>query len=256
MCLASFLASDTWQALTHGEDVNLFYINEDVLFSPCMLSRLNASRIWYNHNLDVTQALSGRQGWWWNTPFSSNGTSLREAMAQMFSDAYGLMAERVRQRLQGGSNVYPASQGDVYYIPSHLLKRFTDLAHQAFAHYIMNEVAVSNILGLIQDETNGVSLVPVVVGWYERPCMTNAVVQMFSLDSSIVCSKELRECFGPKTSGPTLPESLRENFTDLCQHSNNSVFAVHAFKLSDNSLAAPWLVWWQSRRCLPSLSHM
>jgi hypothetical protein len=44
-CLAGFLASDTRQSLTQGDSVGLLYINDDVVFDPCAVNRLNAGKV-------------------------------------------------------------------------------------------------------------------------------------------------------------------------------------------------------------------
>lgn len=229
-CLAGFLASDHWQSIRLGDEVGLFYINDDLVFSPCMLSTLNASRLWYEG--PYTIRLSDAQNWWWTSKFGQGNTTLKEATGQALQQAHGLMAERVRERLDGGDLVFGNLQADVFYVPARFHGLFIDFAQQLHAHYIMTEIAVPIIMGLLQDPDHGVDYISMWFAWSdeERTCTLESLGETLPLKHNMDCAAVSR--------------CLHRNSTSPCQ-----VAVLHPLKMSDKVAATHWLHWWQTQQC-------
>ena len=49
-------------------------------------------------------------------------------------------------------SVYGSSTQDIYFIPKHLLHKFTELAEMFFHHEVFSEIAIATILSCIQED--------------------------------------------------------------------------------------------------------
>lgn len=235
VCLADFLTSDAWSITAGPGNVGVFYTNDDVVFSPCMLSGLNRTKIWYDSPLINPKVLKKESAWHWGEKFASiHNSSLKKATIAALQQSYGLMGERVQERLQGGELFYSQGQADVFYLPAQFLLGFATMAQQMHAHRIITEVAVPNILGLLKGELSDSETVPVVFAWVgsDRTCLVDTVSKSLPLEHNISCHAV--RCVGL-------------NASNVC--SLPGIFAVHPYKLSNPSVASRWLTWWKSQAC-------
>jgi hypothetical protein len=236
-CLAGFLASDTWQSLTQGDTVGLLYINDDVVFDPCAVAHLDASKVWYGDSdtpnwRNKTLLVSNATGWHWGMKFGPN--TLKNSTAHALNMAYGLLSQRVQQRLKHGTHMFTQGQADAFYVPGHLYRMFSDFAHQLHAQYLISEVAVPNILGLIHDEDDGFEEVLVVMAWTREDCAAVVKTILEKLPANDMLSCKLLQMQVTKARGACTGKSM---------------FALHAYKMSDTAAAVHWLAWWLAQDC-------
>jgi hypothetical protein len=235
-CLAGFLASDTWLSLTQGDNVGLLYINDDVVFDPCAVASLDTGKVWYGDSGTVnwrntTLPVSNATGWHWGVAFGP--TPLVNATEQALKSAYGLLGQRVQQRLKHGTHMFTQGQADVFYVPGHLHRMFSDFAHQLHAQYLISEVAIPNILGLIHDADNGFEEVVVVMTWTQQTRATLLKTILEDLPANDMLSCELLQVTQARGACPA----------------GKRIFAVHAYKMSNTAAAVHWLAWWMAQDC-------
>lgn len=213
-------------------NLNMLYINDDVVWSPCMLARLNFSNAWYSDPLNATVDLATLPDGWahWSADHSGRGSTTLSAIKTAFLTAWGSTAAQAHQLVSNGS-VVPPAQGDFYYVPARLQPAFTQLAHHFQSHYVISEVAIRSALGLLP----GADLVPFAMAWDgARACIDASIKSVLPLGSSI--SRNATAHCGCAMAAPW-------------QQGVGGVLALHPIKLSNPQLASWWMRWWLSQCC-------
>jgi hypothetical protein len=132
--------------------------------------------------------------------------------------------------------MFMKGQADVFYVPGHLHRMFSDFAHQLHAHYLISEVAVPNILGLIHDEAGGLEEVFVLMAWTkkERAGIVSTILQELPATDMVSCK---------------LLQTHIKWARGACMRGGKSMFALHPYKLSNTAAAVHWLAWWLAQEC-------
>lgn len=251
MCFAGFLASDEWKSVDGQGNVGVLYINDDVFFSPCMLTGLNSTRIWYNKALDQHGSLKAEQGWLWGNIYGRHTSSLKNATILALQRSYGLMGKRVQEQLQGGALHYGSGQADIFYLPARFHRPFISMAHQMHAQRVITEVAVPNMLGLLKAQRDDSEVVEMAFSWgdAERKCLVNGLFDILPQGGDLNCTSvqpcapqgQAAFCVHAHCDASVYPQDA------TCKSA--SMFAVHPFKLSHTQVASHWLRWWASQGC-------
>jgi hypothetical protein len=234
-CAAGAIAMDSWGSGVLGTP-GMFYINDDIIFSPCMLSKSNSNNIWYTSTLNSTIAAGARKGWRWPVRHSAMNSTVSEALQQAIDQAYGLMAQRKAAYLKNGANSFNFGQADMFYLPARFQKQYISMAHQMRAQYVISEAAVPNILGLLKTQPADVE--PFSFSWAwgdERTCLNKQRTAVMPLRSSL--------------NATVIQECVKEYVYTEQQSHKDGFFALHPVKLSDETIAQHWIDWWRSHSC-------
>jgi hypothetical protein len=230
-----------WRPDRGMEMANMFYINDDVVFSPCMAQRLNHTKIWYPSNLTdrtnftATRALSW-PGWWWDTDVTGRGLTTRQAITNAFGSAWGKMASLVAGRVQPVQVTHNNNQGDMYFVPARHMQMFSKLAAHFQSHWVMSEAAVPNVLSLIIEGPKEVEVVGLATAWGGGvECFDEGIKQVLPLGADISQAR-VRAC------GATI-------FTDEAHSKLAGLFAMHPVKMANANVSDHFLSWWLSQEC-------
>lgn len=235
VCAAGALEADTWTAGLQ-QTPGMLYINDDVVISPCMLSRFNSSNMWYSSRLNATRPASTRQGWHWQTRFSALNYTLSEALQQAMQQAFGLMAQRKAAYLKNDTDAWHFNQADMFYLPARLQKEYIAMAQQMRVLYVISEAAVPNILGLLRSQPADVEPFSFAWPWNaERVCLDNAHRLVMPLQHNL--------------NATAIHACTKEYVYAEEQSDKDGFFALHPVKLSNATFAQHWLNWWSSQSC-------
>jgi hypothetical protein len=163
-CATGVLASDSWNSGLQGAP-GMFYVNDDIIFSPGMLSQLNSNNMWYSSTLSKTFPARSRGGWRWTARKSVLSFNQSDALQVALNRSYGLMAQRTAAYLKNGVDSFNSDQGDMFYLPARFQKAYIDMAHQMRAQYVISEVALPNILGLLRNQPADIEPFSLAMPW-------------------------------------------------------------------------------------------
>lgn len=285
VCLAEVIRHVQSQGYAFNE-VGYFYINDDVTFSPCMLSQLNSSRVWYDSPvvLSFNTALQHQaqqkdssmrlnlldvesNNVWWFQKDWSNGRMpgvLRNHFHNALASTYGWMAKKVEQRLDDpehtGNHMFGIGQGDFFYVPARFAYAYTRWAHHMREYYVFSEVAVPNILGLLGNGQDDYEIVPAATLWgaASRQAAVGNIEKVLPLHNNLglsaSCNAMVSNKVGMLWQKPLAPcEQALHTRKMLLQssvtRSSLSTFLIHPIKLSDAVVRQHWIKWWQSQNC-------
>jgi hypothetical protein len=145
------------------------------------------------------------------------------------------MAQRTAAYLKNGADSFNFDQTDRFYLPARFQKAYIDIAHQMRAQYVISEVALPNILGLLRDQPAEIEPLSLAMPWgYEHNCVSDRYTAVMPLRSNLNASVA-RECV--------------RGYRPEQQSDKHGLFAVHALKLSNATIAQHWLDWWMSQSC-------
>eukprot|EP00878_Enallax_costatus_P012451 GHUV01013002.1.p1 GENE.GHUV01013002.1~~GHUV01013002.1.p1 ORF type:complete len:509 (+),score=57.15 GHUV01013002.1:1042-2568(+) len=286
VCLSEVIAHASSKFATRG--MGYFYINDDVTFSPCMVLRLNKTRIWYDStnvlNYDEAQRLAAEpnlvlqrpgdlpinisnvlnnSAWHFGRDYSNGAMpgSLANHTHNALVSAYGWMANQVKKRLADpqheGLRMFGIGQADFFYIPSDLAHAYSVWARHMRAYHVISEVAVPNILGLIGNNRDDYEIVPTAMLWgSERELLVTRAKEIMPLQRSLSLHAICNVLGGAYKSfqGNVTPVVCQQAADELQFAEDNekgtAAFAVHPTKLSNEHLRQHWGLWWQSQHCM------
>jgi hypothetical protein len=245
-CAVGVLASNSWGAGLQGAP-GMFYINGDIIFTPCTLSGLNSGNIWYTSTLSLNSTApagsrSGSDWWRWSARASSVlSYNLSDALQLVFNRSYGHMAQRTAAYLNDGANSFQSHQADMFYLPAQFQKAYVDMAHQMHAQHVISEAALPNILGLLRSQPADVE--PLSLAYpleRERTYLSKRYAAVMPLGSNLDAAVARKCVKGRVTRGRVYSEQ---------ESDKHGLFAMHALKLSDAAIAQHWIDWWMSQSC-------
>lgn len=234
-CAAGLLASDSWGVGLRAA-IGMLYINDDVVFSPRMLSGLNSSNIWYSTTLKAMIAADARKAWWrWDVRHSNLNLTVYAAMQQVLQDSSGLMAKRKAAYLKDGAKIFPGHQADTFFLPARFQKEYIAMAQQMHALRVISEAAVPNMLGLLRTQPADIEPVSFAWAWQgERDCLNQHHTAVMPLHGNLSI-KAVQRCVGDISAAE--------------QSARDGLFALHPIKFSNTAVAQHWLDWWMSQSC-------
>jgi hypothetical protein len=247
-CAAQVLSSAQAACGAKGAPcMGMLLINDDVIFSPSMLSAIHPNRIAFTGAPGAPTPREQRErdanlwGWWGKVlpPLRGNvSVQLQTALDQ----AYGGVGEAVRRWLavKNGSvaQAFGHNQADTYFVPARLHARFAEATQQFRAHGVISEAAVSHILHLLRDgQDDAWEVLPAAFAWEwpARRCVDANVTRILAPGGHIRAAP-IRGC---DVGVPTAPGGSSGG------DSGDRVFVVHPLKLSTAIVADAWLAWWQ-----------
>jgi hypothetical protein len=224
-----------WRPHQEVEAFNMFYINDDVAYSPCMAQQLNHSKVWYPGHLTNLTDLANMKGWFWDTDADGPGTlTLREVLTSTFATTWGKMARLADGRLQPMQIPRNNGQGDMYYVPGRHMQMFAKLAAHFQSYWVMSEAAVFNMLSLLVDGPEDLDVVGFAMAWDgARECFDRGIKQILPLGADI-SQAHVRSC------GANM-------LTDEEHGTEAGIFAIHPVKMSIPAVSDQWLAWWLSQ---------
>jgi hypothetical protein len=243
ICAAGALAMDSWSSGLQGPH-GMFYMNDDVVFSPCMVSGFNSSNIWYTSTFneeDCTIPASARTGWNWPLKHSVLNRTLSELLQEAYERSYGLMAQRRAMYMRNGTDSFNYGQADVYYLPARYHKEYIAMAAQMRAQYVISEAAVPNMLGLLKTQPADIEPFSFAWAWShlanrdERGCLSQQHTALMPSGSSL--------------DAAVIQKCVKSYVYTKQLHHQEGFFALHPVKFSDAQIAQHWLNWWASQSC-------